>query len=219
MLMSVVVSFNFTARRYASAVYVYLSVCHKPILCRNDWTDRARRGGLLPPILHCVVRISGSSNRVLSSGTFDLENFATASLSCCLQNSSTVELVDHTCDGRRVVAVYYTSVDRNALTPFTSICSGSDVQLVIIIIIIHEYYYGGAVALLLQDHLTVSVTEQNLLLWLCSSWQDFERQRVARSVCGSRASCLFYMHCRQWRNYNFAPPPPSKHSLRALVHL
>jgi len=121
MLMSVVVSFIFTARRYASAVYVYLSVCHKPILCRNDWTDRARRGGLLPPILHCVVRISGSSNRVLSSGTFDLENFATASLSCCLQNSSTVELVDHTCDGRRVVAVYYTSVDRNALTPFTSI--------------------------------------------------------------------------------------------------
>ena len=28
----------------------------------------------------------------------------------------------------------------------------------IIIIIIHEYYYGGAVALLLQDHLTMSVS-------------------------------------------------------------
>jgi len=28
---------------------------------------------------------------------------------------------------------------------------------IIIIIIIHEYYYGGAVALLLQDHLTMSV--------------------------------------------------------------
>ena len=27
-----------------------------------------------------------------------------------------------------------------------------------IIIIIHEYYYGGAVALLLQDHLTMSVS-------------------------------------------------------------
>ena len=26
------------------------------------------------------------------------------------------------------------------------------------IIIIHEYYYGGAVALLLQDHLTMSVS-------------------------------------------------------------
>ena len=29
---------------------------------------------------------------------------------------------------------------------------------IIIIIIIHEYYYGGAVALLLQDHLTMSVS-------------------------------------------------------------
>ena len=33
--------------------------------------------------------------------------------------------------------------------------------IIIIIIIIHEYYYGGAVALLLQDHLTMSVTEQS----------------------------------------------------------
>jgi len=30
--------------------------------------------------------------------------------------------------------------------------------IIIIIIIIHEYYYGGAVALLLQDHLTTSVS-------------------------------------------------------------
>jgi len=29
---------------------------------------------------------------------------------------------------------------------------------IIIIIIIHEYYYGGAVALLMQDHLTMSVS-------------------------------------------------------------
>jgi len=35
---------------------------------------------------------------------------------------------------------------------------------IIIIIIIHEYYYGGAVALLLQDHLTMSVTEQSQYL-------------------------------------------------------
>ena len=47
--------------------------------------------------------------RVLNVG-----NFATAR-SCCQQNVSTVELVDHTYDGRS--AVYYTSVDRNALTP------------------------------------------------------------------------------------------------------
>ena len=36
--------------------------------------------------------------------------------------------------------------------------------IIIIIIIIHEYYYGGAVALLLQDHLTMSVTEQSQYL-------------------------------------------------------
>ena len=38
------------------------------------------------------------------------------------------------------------------------------VIIIIIIIIIHEYYYGGAVALLLQDHLTMSVTEQSQYL-------------------------------------------------------
>jgi len=31
-------------------------------------------------------------------------------------------------------------------------------DIIIIIIIIHEYYYGGAVALLLQDHITMSVS-------------------------------------------------------------
>jgi len=30
--------------------------------------------------------------------------------------------------------------------------------IIIIIIIIHEYYYGGVLALLLQDHLTMSVS-------------------------------------------------------------
>jgi len=30
--------------------------------------------------------------------------------------------------------------------------------------VVHEYYYGGAVALLLQDHLTMSVTEQSQYL-------------------------------------------------------
>ena len=51
----------FTARSCASAVYavlVFLSVRHKPVLCRNDWTNRAgfRHGGFLPPIPHCVTR-------------------------------------------------------------------------------------------------------------------------------------------------------------------
>jgi len=40
----------------------------------------------------------------------------------------------------------------------------SSIIIIIIIIIIHEYYYGGAVALLLQNHLTMSVTEQSQYL-------------------------------------------------------
>ena len=42
--------------------------------------------------------------------TLNFENFASASRWCCQQNSLTVELVDDTDDGRRVVAVYYMSV-------------------------------------------------------------------------------------------------------------
>ena len=51
------------------------------------------------------------------SQTLDLENFVTASRPRCQQNSSTVELVDDTYDGRRVVAVYCKSVNYNALIP------------------------------------------------------------------------------------------------------
>jgi len=49
-----------------------------------------------------------------------------------------------------VVEIYY------ALRRDPSVCRSS----IIIIIIIHEYYYGGAVALLLQDHLTMSVSRR-----------------------------------------------------------
>ena len=46
--------------------------------------------------------------RVIFSGTLsetlDLENFATASRRYNQQNSSTVELSDHTYDGRRIMA-------------------------------------------------------------------------------------------------------------------
>ena len=63
-----------------------------------------------------------------------LENFATVSRSSCQQNSSTVELVDHTYDGRCVVAwvtlVHYTSVDSNTITPLLPICCRFVAQLV-----------------------------------------------------------------------------------------
>ena len=84
------------------------SVCHKPVLCRNDWTNQAGFGtevSFHPS--HTVL--SGNSviskTRVLGSGTLsriqDLENFSTSNRSCCQQNSLTVEHVDGTCDRRR----------------------------------------------------------------------------------------------------------------------
>ena len=52
-------------------------------------------------------------------------NIAMESRSRCQQNSSTIELVDdtHLCDSRRVVAVYYKSVDCNRLTPLWICCT------------------------------------------------------------------------------------------------
>jgi len=105
----------FTARRYTSAVYavvcpsVCLSVCHKPVLYRNDCTNSAG----FPPIPHSVVRNFGYLQKL---GYFPLglcpklrtwENFATASRSRCQQHSSssssTVEFVDDT----------YTTIDQS----------------------------------------------------------------------------------------------------------
>jgi len=88
---------------FCRRVSVCPSVCHKPVLYGNDWTNRAFfwRGGFLPPIPHCIVRNLGISkigyflwNFFPNSG---LRIFATASRSGCQQkssSSSTVELVD-----------------------------------------------------------------------------------------------------------------------------
>ena len=80
-------------------------------------------GCFLPPILQCVISKFGYNKiwAVLFSGTLsqtlDFKHFATASRWRCHQIVSTVELVDDTFDGRRIVAVYYTSVNCNPLTP------------------------------------------------------------------------------------------------------
>jgi len=50
-------------------------------------------------------------------------------------------------------------------------CKPLIINVVIIIIIIHEYYYGVAVALLLQDQLTMSVTEQSQYLSATVQWK------------------------------------------------
>jgi len=121
-----------TARRYVSAVYAVVacpsSVCHKPVLCRNYWTNRAGfwHWGLFPPISHCVIRKFGYLQKL---GYFHLELcpelrtskiFATASRSRCQQ----LVVVDdgRVCrrqqyDNRRVVAVYYKSIKCNPLSP------------------------------------------------------------------------------------------------------
>jgi len=41
--------------------FVSLSVCHKPVFCRNGLTDQAafRQSGYLQVILHCVLREFG----------------------------------------------------------------------------------------------------------------------------------------------------------------
>ena len=65
--------------------------------------------GFLPPIPHRVIKKFG----YLELSQTQDSNFATASRSCCQQNSSTVELVDDTYDGRR--DVYHPSVNCNPL--------------------------------------------------------------------------------------------------------
>ena len=110
---------RFTTRRYASALYAMAmypcpsvrlsqvgvllirlneSSCFfgmgpfstYPTMCYKDIPVHAKiRFGLLP---------SGTLSQ-----TLDLEIFATASRWCCQQNSSTVELVDHSHEGRRLV--------------------------------------------------------------------------------------------------------------------
>jgi len=76
---------------------------------------------------HCAVRKFGylqgiSLYNSVSYFIFDSKNFARTSRSCCQQSSWTVELADHTYDGRRVArrtqGISYMSVDRKVLTAF-----------------------------------------------------------------------------------------------------
>jgi len=100
--------FCFMDMRHLVSSCVFPSVRHKPILYRNDCKKRAGFWhGVASFTLSHIVLCSNEIRvppkiRVLPSGTLpnilDLENFATASRSCCQQNSSTVEFVDHIYD-------------------------------------------------------------------------------------------------------------------------
>jgi len=73
------------------------------------------------PTLCCKETHVSAKITVVPSGTLshtlDLEKLATTSRPCCQQNSSTVEFVDDTYVGRRVVAVYCKLVNCNPLSP------------------------------------------------------------------------------------------------------
>jgi len=76
-------------------------------LNESSWFLTRELPSTYPTLYSQEIRVSPKI-RALPSGTspktLDLENFATASQWCGQQNSSTVELVDHTYDNRRVVA-------------------------------------------------------------------------------------------------------------------
>jgi len=98
----------FTARRYASAVFAVV-VCPsvRPSqagivskrLAESSWVSARRLPSIYPTLSCKEIRVSPKI-MVLSSGslsqTLDVDNFATASRSCCQHNSSTVELADRT---------------------------------------------------------------------------------------------------------------------------
>ena len=86
----------FTVQHYASTAYAMVSVsvqcpsvCHKPVLYQNNWTNRAGfwHGGFLSPIPRCVIRKFGHLQKFgyfppeTSPQTPALENFTTASQS------------------------------------------------------------------------------------------------------------------------------------------
>jgi len=144
--------------RYMLSSRVHPSVCHKPVLYLDDWTNRAVFGmGFASTYSSLWYKKTWVSPKIwtLPSGTYpnskiqtpDSENFATTSRLRCQQNSSsssTVELVDDT----------YTTIDESWL--FTT--SRSTVTFWL-----HHCDF----------------------LWICCTtcfygWQDFDWQRASR---------------------------------------
>jgi len=102
------------------------SVCHKPVLYRNDWTNRAgfRHGSFFPSIPHCVIWKYGYLQKtkvlpclrkfVVNSGLGKFRHGKSIALSTKLV---VVVCWRHLYDDRRVVAVYYKSINWSHLTP------------------------------------------------------------------------------------------------------
>jgi len=151
--------------RYILSSRVHLSVCYKLILYRNDWTHRAGFGMEASfHLSHTVLLGIWVSPKIryfplhgTLSQTPDLK-FRRGKL-ISLSTTLVVIVLDsrvcwrHLYDSRRVVAVYYKSVNCNPL-------------------LLHYFELD---------------LFYNLFLQLTRCWLT---QRVARSVCGSSASCL-----------------------------
>ena len=84
------------------------SVPHTPVLYQNDWTDRAGFG--MNAFFHLCYNMLGEKSDISVDNGSSLWNFVPncglrkfrhGTRSRCQQNSSSVELVDCTCDGRR----------------------------------------------------------------------------------------------------------------------
>jgi len=92
---------------YAIVLCLSMFSYHKSLFWRNGRTNRAVswHEKLCLALYYKDIRVPPKI-RILFSGTLprtlDSQNFATAGGSCSQQNSSTVELVDHTDDDRRV---------------------------------------------------------------------------------------------------------------------
>jgi len=131
------------------------SVCHKPTLCRNDWTNRAGfwHGGFLPPILHCVIRKFGISKNKGTSLSIFIPNSGLRKVRGGKLIVLSTKLVDGRVCWRRSTRrgwthiVYYTSVDRNPVTPLLWFAADS---------------------------------LYNLFLQLLSSWLDFDWHSASR---------------------------------------
>jgi len=117
---------GFTARRYAGAVYAVVvcpsvcpSVCHKPVLYRNKWTNRAGFGMEASTLSCKEIRLSPKLKNSLwdlvpNSGLRKLRHNTSIALSTKLVDDGRV-CWRHLYDNRRVVAVYYKSINCKAV--------------------------------------------------------------------------------------------------------
>jgi len=134
--------------RHCSAIYT-MALC--PSVCvrmsqvgvlsiRRDESSWVLARRLPSPLSYAVLQRNSGIFKIrvglVLSGTLSqiLGLFRHGKSIACQQNSSTVELVDHTYHGRRIVDVYYTSVD----------CNGPFIHMLRVAALVKRFYQHGA---------------------------------------------------------------------------